>query len=183
MSLAIYAKAVELTPSLAREGLRVWVPVTTAPTDPRYFPRTYVECFRLVRDGDSWALDFYASASCKLPGDPFNCGARVDMLAISDYEHINAQTRFVRDGLPPKGGLSHNARDNSLEPGVSVFRAAKIKSGWVIEGNAGGMILGRSKLYEVTGDLLPGTGSDGEPLLANCKVAREIKSFWRFARY
>ncbi len=94
----------------------------------------------------------------------------------------NATPCFVRYGKPPADGISHNHRDGIPEAGVSVFYGECLPNG---EARALpkhtaelGTLLGlRAKsqpLYIVTGDLI-GTGSDGEPLLSNCKIVRRAR--------
>lgn len=86
---------------------------------------------------------------------------------------------YVRFGKLPKSGYSVNHRDGVAEPGVSVYRAYKLGTRYVIDlagtdSGSGMFIIGKAQMHQVTGDLA-GTGSDGEPCLTNCK-ARKVNA-------
>lgn len=67
--------------------------------------------------------------------------------------------------------------DGSLESGVSVYRALKIGGEWRLDGAYGSFRMMQSSerpLFEVSGVEI-GTGSDGEPLLADAQIIRRSK--------
>lgn len=92
----------------------------------------------------------------------------------------NADNAWVRYGELPEGGRSKNYAENALEPGVSVF------SGKVVPGTDEGMALPKYNqelgsylsllsrpLYQVEGEFI-GNGSDGEPVLRNARIIRQL---------
>lgn len=86
---------------------------------------------------------------------------------------------FVRFGKLPEAGRSWNHRDNHYEAGVSVYPARKTKAGyWIdlagIDAVSAMFIQTAGELYEVNGTPI-GTGSDGEPVLADCTARRARK--------
>jgi hypothetical protein len=89
-----------------------------------------------------------------------------------------AKPCYVRYGDIPVCGHSMNHANGTAEKGVSVFYGEKLPNGRVraLPKNAiefSSMALLRDRpLYIVTGDEV-GTGSDGEPLLANCRILRK----------
>ncbi len=95
--------------------------------------------------------------------------------AASDAKWAKAIPCYVRYGKLPKGGKSRNYATGELERGVSVFRGEVLPSGEAraLPGNnvlAASMVLLRDRdLYVVSGVEI-GTGSDGEPVLKNCKI-------------
>lgn len=98
-------------------------------------------------------------------------------LAAHEAEWQDARPIYVRYGKPPKGGKSCNHADGRDEAGVSVFRGQMLPDGrWrtLIGDNPGSvMALGRDA-YQVAGREI-GTGSDGEPVLADCKIIRKLQ--------
>lgn len=83
---------------------------------------------------------------------------------------------YIRFGKLPKGGRSRNHITGELEAGVSVYPAAKVSDGYIvdmrgIDAGSGLFIVQGRDAYLVTGDVV-GMGSDGEPLLANCKARK-----------
>ena len=90
------------------------------------------------------------------------------------------QERFyVRFGDLPKCGYSKNYANGKPEAGVSVIEARQNLLTAEIElmpyGSCHSWLWIQDRpLYEVTGDLV-GYGSDGEPLLKNCKVVTRIR--------
>ncbi|WP_034340203.1 hypothetical protein [Deinococcus misasensis] len=90
---------------------------------------------------------------------------------------------FIRFGALPEGGKSRNHRSNTLEAGVSVYQAYRsINTGSYIimldgidQISAAFCISDEVPAFFVTGDLLDVRGSDGEPLLVNCKAKRMTK--------
>lgn len=93
----------------------------------------------------------------------------------------DAKPCYVRYGDLPHNGRSINHADGSAEAGVSVYRGQVLPTGEaraIISSNDElGSLLGiRSrKLYIVEGDLI-GTGSDGEPVLTNCRIVKEVEA-------
>ncbi len=82
---------------------------------------------------------------------------------------------YIRFGKLPRGGRSRNHITGELEAGVSVYRAAKTGTDEYIIDMRGvdagsGMFIIAGEPSLITGDVV-GTGSDGEPLLANCRVS------------
>jgi len=87
---------------------------------------------------------------------------------------------YVRYGALPPGGISRNHGDNTPERGVSVFHGQLLPSGQARAVPSNHVLfctlltlLGR-QLYVVTGDAI-GVGSDGEPILANCRIVNPAK--------
>ena len=93
----------------------------------------------------------------------------------------NAKDVFLRYGSLPKHGKSTNWVDGTIEEGVSVFRGKELPTGEVTfiigspqaEGTKLHLALDK-KLYVVGGDVV-GVGADGEPLLQNSKIIRQVK--------
>lgn len=104
---------------------------------------------------------------------------------------------YVRFGEIPKSGKSGIGRSpnwihamqrtSDEEAGVSCYWATyhKETDQWVLEdvGNVASVVeliaqadAGRRKIYVVTGDELDEQGTDGEPLLQNVKIVKEIPS-------
>jgi hypothetical protein len=101
-----------------------------------------------------------------------------ELLAANDAKWANATDCYVRYGRLPKGQRSRNHADDTLEAGVSVYRGQLLPTG---EARAlpatnaefcGLLTINSRTLYVVAGDLV-GTGSDGEPVLRNCKIVAE----------
>jgi hypothetical protein len=87
---------------------------------------------------------------------------------------------YIRYGRLPKGGRSYNHRDNYYEAGVSVYHGYAMPDGYILKlsgtdaVSALFIVHGRTA-YEVTGQAV-GIGSDGEPLLANARLVKPIKT-------
>lgn len=88
---------------------------------------------------------------------------------------------YVRFGKIPPGGKSHDFRDNRTLPGVSCYRALRLPNGKVmLKQNTDDLRINARLLnakraaYEITGKEV-GTGSDGEPLLANAKLGKRVR--------
>ncbi len=87
---------------------------------------------------------------------------------------------YIRFGDLPKGGKSRNWASGKYENGVSVYRARyNVNTGTyqtfgALPGAEIAHLLRGSKILLVTGDKV-GTGSDGEPLLANVIIIAELK--------
>lgn len=102
------------------------------------------------------------------------------LVAASDAKWAGAKPCYVRYGKLPKGGRSINHADGALEAGVSVYYGERLPSGEaraLPRSNmelAGALSLMDRQLYIVTGELA-GTGSDGEPVLRNCRIWRKAK--------
>lgn len=102
------------------------------------------------------------------------------LIAASDAKWAGAKPCYVRYGKLPKGGRSINHADGSLEAGVSVYYGERLPSGEaraLPRSNmelAGALSIMDRQLYIVTGELA-GTGSDGEPVLRNCRIWRKAK--------
>lgn len=93
-----------------------------------------------------------------------------------------AESCYLRYGDLPDTGKSHNYRDGTVEAGVSVFRGQILPDGTaratVSHNYEMGTLLslqaeGRP-LYLVTGVYI-GDGSDGEPVLADCTIIRQVR--------
>ena len=91
-----------------------------------------------------------------------------------------AKPCYVRYGRLPAGGRSRNYADGTLEAGVSVFRGQRLPSGEARALPNSAQEVGTylhlrdRQLYIVTGQEI-GTGSDGEPVLANARIWRRAK--------
>jgi hypothetical protein len=92
-----------------------------------------------------------------------------------------AKPCYLRFGRPPQGGRSRNHRDGLLEAGVSVYRGAIRADGQVrflmadgALGTYGSFAASSDPLYIVRGREL-GVGSDGEPLLADCRIVKRLR--------
>lgn len=92
----------------------------------------------------------------------------------------DAQPCYVRYGDLPPGGASYNYAASRPEPGVSVFRGLLLASGEAkavpsshVE-EASLLSLAGRPLYVVDGREI-GSGSDGEPLLADCRIIDRAK--------
>ena len=102
------------------------------------------------------------------------------LISASNAKWADAKPCFVRYGKLPKGGRSINHADGSLEAGVSVYYGERLPSGEaraLPRSNmelAGALSIRDRQLYIVTGELV-GTGSDGEPVLRNCRIWRKAK--------
>ena len=99
--------------------------------------------------------------------------------------------RFGRKGKAlPSSGKSRNALTGEQECGVSVYEAIERDGQYQIllprlDGTAPATLrqcynaaqglwgMENNPLFEVKGDIV-GTGSDGEPLLKNCEVVKQI---------
>jgi hypothetical protein len=95
---------------------------------------------------------------------------------------------FVRFHHLNPAGVSYNYRDGFWEKGNSVYRAICTEYNeyrlWAIQNGAFPQtlieavcnhILARAPIYEVTGRELLNCGSDGEPLLLDVQIVRELK--------
>ena len=89
---------------------------------------------------------------------------------------------YVRFGEIPANGKSKNHFTDEYEKGVSVYEALERdeKISILLPSLTGSACVSLSgvldrPMYIVDGELC-GTGSDGEPLLKNCKIVREIKN-------
>lgn len=91
-----------------------------------------------------------------------------------------AKPCYVRYGKLPKGGRSRNHADGLLESGVSVFHGERLPNGEARplpktnQCFASMVSIMDRPLYIVTGREI-GHGSDGEPILANCRIWRKAK--------
>lgn len=87
---------------------------------------------------------------------------------------------YIRFGDLPKGGKSRNWASGEYERGVSVYRARySVNTGTyqpfgALPGAEIAHLMQGSKILLVTGDKV-GTGSDGEPLLANVIIIAELE--------
>lgn len=102
------------------------------------------------------------------------------LVAASDDKWRGASPCYVRLGDLPASGRSRNHADGSNEAGVSVYHGEILPTGEarpLPRHNAElcGLLtmLAERPMYVVTGDEI-GTGSDGEPLLANCKIVSPV---------
>lgn len=100
--------------------------------------------------------------------------------AASDKKWLSARPCFVRYGRLPQSGRSTNHIDGTPELGVSVFRGLLLESGEAraIPGNhveqvSMHLIMDRP-LYLVEGKEV-GVGADGEPVLVDAIIVREVK--------
>ena len=89
---------------------------------------------------------------------------------------------YVRFGEIPANGKSKNYLTGEYEKGVSVYEALERdeKISILLPNLTGSACVSLSEVLDrpmfiVDGELC-GTGSDGEPLLKNCKIVREIKN-------
>lgn len=95
----------------------------------------------------------------------------------------NYRICYIRFGEIPPLGYSKNWLINKLEEGVSVYEAMERNGIYsvILPSLLGGACVSLSgvldrPMYEVSGDLI-GIGSDGEPLLSNCEIVKEIHQF------
>lgn len=96
----------------------------------------------------------------------------------SDEKWSAAKKCFVRFGTLPEDGRSINHADGTAEDGVSVYNGEILPSGEArptIRTNQelGSLLMGliSRKMYIVEGDEI-GVGSDGEPVLKNCRIVK-----------
>ena len=89
---------------------------------------------------------------------------------------------YVRFGNIPENQMSKNYLTGEYENGVSVYEAIERDNNIsiILPSLTGSACVSLSgvldrPMYIVDGELC-GTGSDGEPLLKNCKIVREIKN-------
>jgi hypothetical protein len=90
---------------------------------------------------------------------------------------MDMETRFIRFGNIPEGGKSYNHMNESFEDGVSCYRVARVGGKWLIDGAYGSyrqMFFSDRPMLEVGGREI-GTGSDGEPILADAVVVRKMR--------
>ena len=87
---------------------------------------------------------------------------------------------FVRFGELPQDGKSLNHLTGKYENGVSVYDAIRDKQGIhiILPSLTGSACVSLSgcldkSSYQVIG-IIVGRGSDGEPLLSNCKIIKEL---------
>ena len=83
--------------------------------------------------------------------------------------------------MPPKNGKSKNHLTGDTETGVSVYEAIvrKDKISIIMPCLTYSACVSLSgcierQAYEVVGNII-GTGSDGEPIIKNCKIIRKIE--------
>ena len=106
---------------------------------------------------------------------PETAAALEAAIARSNAKWAKATPCYVRYGKLPRGGKSRNHATGEFESGVSVFRGEVLPSGEaraLPDNNvlAASMVSLRDRdLYVVSGVEI-GTGSDGEPVLKNCKI-------------
>ena len=104
------------------------------------------------------------------------CIHRETMAALQEREQ-GAINVFIRFGDLPPEGKSRNHATGEYEAGVSVYRGKLYPDGsWVVDIsiNQGAWCLFSSRpVYLVTGHEV-GIGSDGEPVLADCKIIRRL---------
>ncbi len=93
----------------------------------------------------------------------------------------NGNIIYIRFGLPPESGRSHNYLFKKDEEGISVYEAIERgrKVRVIMPSHTGSACVTLSgcfqrPIYEVSGNRI-GTGSDGEPLLGDCQIVREIE--------
>lgn len=96
------------------------------------------------------------------------------------------ENTFVRFGELPNQDFSYSGIDGGATRGISCFQAARNKSRYFLSigaiGSAPNTLIslvssyhqGERKIYELTGDLV-GVGDDGEPLLKNAKILRQLQ--------
>ena len=107
------------------------------------------------------------------------------------YSTESMRLCYVRFGHIPKDGQSLNHYTKYKEDGVSVYEALerdgkyqillpKIESvvtlGMLFNISQNISLLKENPLFEVEGELI-GYGSDGEPLLKDCRIIKEILDF------
>lgn len=89
----------------------------------------------------------------------------------------NGKETYIRFGSIPESGRSFNFRDQMYEDGISCFKAYKVGREYVVD-VAGGYFtfLGylKKQAYEITGDEMEHTGSDGEPVLENAEIMKKV---------
>lgn len=103
-------------------------------------------------------------------------------VAADADEWRDAKPCFVRFGPLPAAGRSRNHADGALEAGVSVYRGQRLRDGRArVEPRTNAEIVGHlylaadaRQLYIVAGREI-GVGSDGEPLLADCRILKKAK--------
>lgn len=101
---------------------------------------------------------------------------------ISVEKWARAKPCYLRFGALPKSGKSRNHRDDIEEAGVSVFRgllspddeAAVVVASNFETGSAVSCLRDNRDAFVVTGEET-GFGSDGEPVLGNVRILREVR--------
>lgn len=94
-----------------------------------------------------------------------------------NYLFSNYDVTYIRFGTVPQSGYSHNYRDNRPEKGVSVYAAVKVDDTYYIDVVGSIFTYGgvsNRECYSISGDVLNETGSDGEPLVENASIIRQI---------
>lgn len=110
--------------------------------------------------------------------------ARQKWEAEHQGEWVNAKNCYLRFGKVPACGYSTNHADGSREAGVSVYRGERLADGTVRpifrtnQELVGWMNFAAMNvpLYIVTGQELDACGTDGEPLLTNCRIWRKARN-------
>jgi hypothetical protein len=92
---------------------------------------------------------------------------------------VIGQALYIRFGRLPRAGRSRNYATGQLERGVSVYRARynartdALDASSALAGTYVHYLIAGKRPYLVAGDEV-GTGSDGEPVLANARVVAEL---------
>ena len=139
-----------------------------------------------------FSIDFGSGSKALFYGDDMSVKHQPPRLTLTP-EHIAAassaiknaikkqyrtDTFFVRYGDIPDSGVSTNHATKKIERGVSCIEARQSLLTGEIElvpyGSPSWMACVDRPLYIVDGTLLDDRGSDGEPLLKNCKIIKRL---------
>ena len=88
-----------------------------------------------------------------------------------DEKSLNSITDTIEDGVSVYEAIERNGKYQLLLPKIDPISIGTIGMCFNVAQCISGQI--NRPLYEVTGDIV-GMGSDGEPLLKNCRVVRRI---------
>jgi hypothetical protein len=147
-------------------------------TSVPWSPTAVVDLLTAMAQGQS--VDAIAETLCRTP---LEVRQRIEQErqaarkeALDSDRWRNAKPCLVRYGEPPPDGRSCNATTGELEGGVSVFHGEVLPTGAAraVPHTLSQLVTAlrherdHSPLYLVTGDQT-GIGSDGEPLLKNCR--------------
>jgi hypothetical protein len=152
-----------------------WYLHSTSDAQERKWPAgTPVDTIVHDMDMDGWdTIISYPHHGCP---PVIDCIHRDTAHALSDHER-GAVDCYIRYGDLPRGGRSRNHDTNEYESGISVYRGKMYPDGsWAVDAgiNQGAWCLFSNRpVYLVSGREI-GTGSDGEPVLADCVVDRRL---------
>lgn len=98
-------------------------------------------------------------------------------------QNLKYTNHYIRFGNIPQSGKSMNYLTNKKQPGISVYKCRIYDDNEIVHieipGILGTALASLSSIMErpsfiVNGNQI-GTGSDGQPILQNCKIIGEVK--------